>query len=197
VGQFDGFALVIDTHGGRVRIDVVAYRRSVFIKSLLTSPLGRQCPWIPERRYHRLQKPQQPRHLTFGHCDYSYRNLGRPSIVKLKHTSSIFEVTIDDKLCFSTNKVCIHRVALRPCRGQIYRTNLSRSRCPLETPSASQQPLPKIQTHSRSSSSSSSPPQAKARQSPPTKAAPPSSQSPIKFLTSLLNPLSTLAQKAQ
>ncbi len=69
--------------------------------------------------------------------------------MKLKHTSSIFEVTIDDKLCFSTNKVCIHRVALRPCRGQIYRTNLSRPRCPLETPSASQQPLPKIQNSFR------------------------------------------------
>jgi mannose-binding lectin 1 len=46
-----------------------------------------------------------PDALAFGHCDYSYRNLGRPSIVKLKHTNSIFEVTIDDKPCFSTNKV--------------------------------------------------------------------------------------------
>jgi mannose-binding lectin 1 len=26
--------------------------------------------------------------------------------VKLKHTNSIFEVTVDDKICFSTNKVC-------------------------------------------------------------------------------------------
>ena len=43
--------------------------------------------------------------LAFGHCDYSYRNLGRPSVVRIKHTQSIFEVTVDDKLCFSTNKV--------------------------------------------------------------------------------------------
>lgn len=43
--------------------------------------------------------------LAFGHCDYPYRNLGRPSTVRLKHTKSIFEVTVDDKLCFSTDKV--------------------------------------------------------------------------------------------
>lgn len=43
--------------------------------------------------------------LAFGHCDYSYRNLGRPSVVRLRHTNSIFEVTVDEKPCFSTNKV--------------------------------------------------------------------------------------------
>lgn len=45
--------------------------------------------------------------LAFGHCDYAYRNLGRPSVVKLKHTNSIFEVTVDDKVCFSTSKVAL------------------------------------------------------------------------------------------
>lgn len=44
--------------------------------------------------------------LAFGHCDYAFRNLGRPSVLKLKHTNSLLEVTVDDKVCFSTNKVC-------------------------------------------------------------------------------------------
>ncbi|KAJ5782491.1 hypothetical protein N7457_004265 [Penicillium paradoxum] len=83
VGQFDGFALVIDTHGGR----------GGSVRGFLNDG-------TTDYKSH-----NSPDSLAFGHCDYSYRNLGRPSIVKLKHTSSIFEVTIDDKLCFSTNKV--------------------------------------------------------------------------------------------
>jgi mannose-binding lectin 1 len=43
--------------------------------------------------------------LAFGHCDYSYRNLGRPSVVEIKHSGAIFEVIVDQKLCFQTTKV--------------------------------------------------------------------------------------------
>lgn len=43
--------------------------------------------------------------LAFGHCDYSYRNLGRPSAIQLQQSSSTFSVTVDGKLCFSTDKV--------------------------------------------------------------------------------------------
>lgn len=50
--------------------------------------------------------------LAFGHCDYSYRNLGRPSVVRIKHTRAIFEVTVDDKLCFATDKVGTSTVLL-------------------------------------------------------------------------------------
>ncbi|KAK4863814.1 hypothetical protein LT330_010420 [Penicillium expansum] len=85
VGQFDGFALVIDTHGGR----------GGSVRGFLNDGT------IDYKSHN------SPDTLAFGHCDYSYRNLGRPSIVKLKHTSSIFEVTLDDKLCFSTNKVAL------------------------------------------------------------------------------------------
>ncbi|CAI7632886.1 unnamed protein product [Penicillium glandicola] len=85
VGQFDGFALVIDTHGGR----------GGSVRGFLNDGT------IDYKSHN------SPDTLAFGHCDYSYRNLGRPSIVKLKYTSSIFEVTIDDKLCFSTNKVAL------------------------------------------------------------------------------------------
>ena len=43
--------------------------------------------------------------LAFGHCDYSYRNLGRTSKLQIKNNDHTFEVVIDDKLCFSTDKV--------------------------------------------------------------------------------------------
>ncbi|KAJ5947314.1 hypothetical protein N7466_000329 [Penicillium verhagenii] len=83
VGPFDGFALVIDTHGGR----------GGSIRGFLNDG-------TTDYKTHRSVDS-----LAFGHCDYAYRNLGRPSVVKLKHTSSFFEVTVDDKVCFSTDKV--------------------------------------------------------------------------------------------
>ncbi|CEJ58178.1 hypothetical protein PMG11_06844 [Penicillium brasilianum] len=83
VGQFDGFALVIDTHGGR----------GGSIRGFLNDG-------TTDYKSHRSVDS-----LAFGHCDYAYRNLGRPTVVKLKHTNSIFEVTVDDKTCFLTNKV--------------------------------------------------------------------------------------------
>ena len=43
--------------------------------------------------------------LAFGHCDYSYRNLGRPSKLQVKQEAGMFEVKIDDKLCFASDKV--------------------------------------------------------------------------------------------
>jgi len=43
--------------------------------------------------------------LAFGHCDYSYRNLGRPSKLQIKQEPNIFEVSIDDRLCFSSDKI--------------------------------------------------------------------------------------------
>ncbi|KAL2011306.1 hypothetical protein VTN00DRAFT_4024 [Thermoascus crustaceus] len=85
VGQFDGFALVIDTHGGRggsvrgfLNDGTMDYKSHGSVDS-----------------------------LAFGHCDYPYRNLGRPSVVRIKHTNSVFQVTVDDKLCFETNKVAL------------------------------------------------------------------------------------------
>lgn len=45
--------------------------------------------------------------LAFGHCDYSYRNLGRPSKLRIKQEAGNFEITIDDKLCFKSDKVSL------------------------------------------------------------------------------------------
>ncbi|KAJ6021131.1 hypothetical protein N7540_006635 [Penicillium herquei] len=77
VGPFDGFAL-----GGSIR--------------------GFLNDGTTDYRTHRSVDS-----LAFGHCNYPYRNLGRPSVVKLKHTNSFFEVTVDDKVCFSTDKVIL------------------------------------------------------------------------------------------
>ncbi|KAL5361145.1 putative lectin family integral membrane protein [Aspergillus floccosus] len=85
VGAFDGFALVVDMHGGRggsvrgfLNDGTKDYKSQTSVDS-----------------------------LAFGHCDYSYRNLGRPSVLRVKHTKSVLEVTVDDRVCFSTDKVAI------------------------------------------------------------------------------------------
>ncbi|RJE21751.1 hypothetical protein PHISCL_05899 [Aspergillus sclerotialis] len=85
VGQFDGFALVVDTHGGR----------GGTIRGFLNDG-------TTDYKSHGSVDS-----LAFGHCDYSYRNLGRPSVVRLKYTNSIFEVTVDDRPCFATTKVAL------------------------------------------------------------------------------------------
>ncbi|KAI9930453.1 hypothetical protein ASPWEDRAFT_39338 [Aspergillus wentii DTO 134E9] len=85
VGQFDGFALVVDTHGGR----------------------GGSVRGFLNDGTKDYQSHGDVDSLAFGHCDYSYRNLGRPSVVRIKQTNSIFEVTVDDKLCFSSPKVAL------------------------------------------------------------------------------------------
>lgn len=44
--------------------------------------------------------------LAFGHCDYSYRNLGRPSQIRISNTNGL-SVSVDGKSCFSTNKIVL------------------------------------------------------------------------------------------
>ena len=51
--------------------------------------------------------------LAFGHCDYSYRNLGRPTKLQIKQEGGLFEIRADNKICFSTDKVCITSWRLR------------------------------------------------------------------------------------
>lgn len=82
VGRFDGLALVVDINGGVQKIrgflndGNVDYKNHANVDS-----------------------------LAFGHCDYNYRNLGRPSKLQVRSTSSGLEVLIEGKPCFSTSKV--------------------------------------------------------------------------------------------
>ncbi|KAF7557348.1 hypothetical protein G7046_g6048 [Stylonectria norvegica] len=85
VGKFDGLALVIDSHGGN----------GGMIRGFLNdgSTDYSQQPSVDE--------------LAFGHCQYSYRNLGRPSQIKMRQTADTFKVEIDGKLCFESEKITL------------------------------------------------------------------------------------------
>ena len=85
VGKFDGLALVVDMydgHGGSVR---------GFMNDGNTD----------YKSHHAIDS------LAFGHCDFSYRNLGRPASIKIKHEATNFEVLVDEKRCFASDKIKI------------------------------------------------------------------------------------------
>ena len=54
---------------------------------------------VDYKNHHHLEE------LAFGHCDYSYRNLGRPSRIHLLQDSNGFEVIVDDNRCFRSDQV--------------------------------------------------------------------------------------------
>lgn len=85
VGKFDGLALVLDTHGGS----------GGMIRGFLND--GK----MDYRSHHSVDE------LAFGHCLYSYRNLGRPSLLKLRQMRGSFKVEVDDKVCFETDALSI------------------------------------------------------------------------------------------
>jgi mannose-binding lectin 1 len=84
VGRFDGLVLVLDAHNGRQSI-------RGFLNDGSTD--YRSHPNVDS--------------LAFGHCDYAYRNLGRPSKLSLKSTTGGLEVRIDDKVCFRSDKIIL------------------------------------------------------------------------------------------
>lgn len=85
VGRFDGLALVIDQHGGS----------SGMIRGFLNDGT------TDFRSHHSVDS------LAFGHCFYAYRNLGRPSQIKLRQTAQAFRVEIDNRLCFESDQITI------------------------------------------------------------------------------------------
>lgn len=85
VGPFDGLALVVDQHGGSAGM----------IRGFLNDGT------IDFKSHHSVDS------LAFGHCYYGYRNLGRPSQIKLRQTASAFKVEIDNRLCFESDQITI------------------------------------------------------------------------------------------
>jgi lectin, mannose-binding 1 len=84
VGKFEGLALVVDQYGGT----------GGMIRGFLNDgTTDYQSKAIDQ--------------LSFGHCEFSYRNLGRPSQIKLRHTESSFRVEVDGRLCFESDKIRI------------------------------------------------------------------------------------------
>ncbi|OAA69747.1 Legume-like lectin [Cordyceps fumosorosea ARSEF 2679] len=45
--------------------------------------------------------------LAFGHCQVGYRNLGRPSQIKVHHSGGRFKVEVDGNTCFESDKIAI------------------------------------------------------------------------------------------
>ncbi|KAG5983324.1 hypothetical protein E4U55_000252 [Claviceps digitariae] len=85
VRKFEGLVLVVDSHGGS----------GGMIRGFLNDG---------NVDYHSHPLVDK---LAFGQCDYYYRNLGRPSQIKLRQTISNFRVEVDGNLCFETDKVSL------------------------------------------------------------------------------------------
>ncbi|KAI1094722.1 concanavalin A-like lectin/glucanase [Rostrohypoxylon terebratum] len=85
VSRFDGLALVVDQHGGS----------GGMIRGFLNDG-------STDFKAH-----QSVDSLAFGHCNYPYRNLGRPSQIKLRQTHQTFKVEVDGRLCFESDKITI------------------------------------------------------------------------------------------
>ncbi|KAL8792735.1 MAG: hypothetical protein Q9195_004710 [Heterodermia aff. obscurata] len=83
VGKFDGLVLVVDMYGGR------GGKIRGFLNDGSTD----------YRHHHAVDS------LAFGHCDYSYRNLGRPSQIEVKQEANSFQVSVDGKRCLSSDKI--------------------------------------------------------------------------------------------
>ncbi|KAF3171349.1 hypothetical protein TWF106_006562 [Orbilia oligospora] len=80
---FDGLAIVIDSQGGRGQIR------------------GYLNDGTTDYSIH-----HHPQSLAFGQCDAAYRNLGRPSDLKISYTHDHgLRVELDDHICFETNKI--------------------------------------------------------------------------------------------
>ena len=87
VGKFEGLVLVVDAQGGK----------GGGIRGFLNDGT------TDYKNHHHLEA------LAFGHCDYAYRNLGRPSLLKIKQDTQGFEVTVDGRQCFRSDDVRLAR----------------------------------------------------------------------------------------
>jgi mannose-binding lectin 1 len=85
VGKFDGLVLTIGQYAGRGSLRAFLNDGSVSFKD-----------------HHHVDQ------LSFASCEFSYRNLGRFSHIKVKQTQWTFEVEIDHTICFQTHKVPFH-----------------------------------------------------------------------------------------
>ncbi|RYP04475.1 hypothetical protein DL765_010182 [Monosporascus sp. GIB2] len=83
VGKFEGLALVVDQYGGS----------GGMIRGFLNDGT------TDFKTHHSVDG------LAFGHCNYPYRNLGRPSQIKMRQTDTVFRVEVDGRLCFESDKI--------------------------------------------------------------------------------------------
>lgn len=82
-GRFDGLVLVLDQYGGR----------GGTIRGFLNDGSASYMD------HHNVDS------LSFGQCNYPYRNLGRFSVLQLKQAADYFQVTVDGNPCFRSDKI--------------------------------------------------------------------------------------------
>ncbi|KAI9864067.1 MAG: hypothetical protein M1813_003384 [Trichoglossum hirsutum] len=82
IDKFDGLALVVDAYGGKGG-SIRAFLNDGTID----------------------YKTANVDSLAFGHCNYQYRNLGRPTKIKLAQASDHLRLEVDDWTCFTSKSV--------------------------------------------------------------------------------------------
>jgi mannose-binding lectin 1 len=83
--KFEGLALVVDTYGGS----------GGMIRGFLNDGT------TDYKHQYNVDA------LSFGHCNFPYRNRGRPSQIKIRHSELNFRVDVDGRLCFESNKISL------------------------------------------------------------------------------------------
>ncbi|KAL9106248.1 MAG: hypothetical protein Q9227_008716 [Pyrenula ochraceoflavens] len=84
-GKFEGLAILIDNQGGR----------GGSIRGFLNDGS------IDFKSHPHIEG------LAFGHCDYAYRNLGRPTRLTIKLSNAGLEVLVDDNRCFGSDQISL------------------------------------------------------------------------------------------
>ena len=84
-GKFEGLGLVVDQHSGS----------GGMLRGFLNDGT------TDYKNNHNVDS------LAFAQCSFTYRNLGRPTQIKLRHTESKFSVEVAGRHCFETDKVRI------------------------------------------------------------------------------------------
>lgn len=131
VESFDGMALVLDQYAGS----------GGAVRGFLND--GN----VNHKNHHNVDG------LAFGHCDFSYRNLGRMSKLNMRQGGDGLEVTVDGRTCFRSNMVGQHAITVWIAAIR-YADIGSRSNYRQATALASLQLRPRRQTRLRSADSS-------------------------------------------
>lgn len=105
VGQWDGFSLVFDVHGGKVNHSSHLFPETEHHSNLqFVIQSGSVRGFLNDGVIPYYTHPSVDS-LAFGHCEYPYRNLGRPSQIQIKHSQAGLEVHIDGQWCFASPKI--------------------------------------------------------------------------------------------
>ncbi|KAK4661537.1 uncharacterized protein QC763_705360 [Podospora pseudopauciseta] len=83
VGRFDGLALVIDQHSGS----------GGMLRGFLNDGT------TDYRSQHNVDS------LAFGQCSFGYRNLGRPTQIKIRQTDQKFSIEVAGRPCLESDKI--------------------------------------------------------------------------------------------